>query len=426
MKMQLVLIERCTPILKKIIPWRARAFLREAAWEHMVDRSIAAFVKKKTPYQAERYPKGVNLLGGIRAEMGLGQSCRLVARELEQSNFDFAVYNVDFNSDLRENDSSYDKYIVDKLPYGINIFHVNPFELGRLFMSRPDLFDGHYNIAFWLWELEEFPAEWVKYCSLFDEIWTPSEFAGTGVKKKTNIPVKTVPYSVTAPWDKKIGRKDFGLPEDKFLYLVMYDANSTSGRKNPQGAIAAYKNAFPTENDKCGLVIKINNAKEQDLEALRKELSDYHSIYFITDILKKEQVNSLIKCVDVFVSLHRSEGFGLVMAEAMLLGTPVVATNWSSNTEFMSEDACCMVPYKLIENDHTEGLYRKGCIWADPDITAAAGYMYRLWSDPVYYKEKAEKGKSCVEERLNEEKILSRWNQLLRELNYNTEEHFNE
>ena len=401
---------------KKVAPERLKIFLRKIK-EDMIDRRISDYLLRKIPYQAERFPQGVNLIGGIRAEMGLGQSCRLVARQLEQSSFDFAVINVNFSGELRENDSTYDKYIVEKLPYRINIFHVNPHELGKLILKRSDLFDGHYNIAFWLWELEEFPTEWVKYCALFDEIWTPSEFAGRGIREKTSVPVKTVPYSVLAPWDEAFGRKELGLPEEKFLYLIMYDANSTSGRKNPKGAISAYKKAFPKENDRCGLMIKINNAKEQDLEELRKELSGYHNTYFITDILKKEQVNSLIRCADVFVSLHRSEGFGLVMAEAMLLGTPVVATNWSSNTEFMSEDACCMVPYKLIESDHTEGFYKKGCIWADPDLDVAAKYMYRLWVDPDFYHEKSDKGKQCVEERLNEEKILSLWNQLLGELN---------
>ena len=392
--------------LQRVIPQS----VRHAVKEKMIEKNIDTFFAEKQVYQPEVYPVGVNLIGSIRAEMGLGQSCRLVARQLEQSHYDFSIYNINFNGELREKDHTYDSYISETLPYGVNLFHVNPCELGKVFMMMPEAWSGRYNIAFWLWELEEFPDEWVKYCQLFDEIWTPSEFAGRGVKKKTNIPVKTVPYSVIAPFNECYTRAEFGLPEDKFLYLIMYDSNSTSGRKNPQGALSAYKKAFPKECEDVGLVIKVNNAKPLDIEQLEKELEGYKNVYFITDVLEKDKVNSLIRCVDVFVSLHRAEGFGLVMAEAMLLGTPPVATNWSSNVEFMSEEACCMVGYKLIANGKAEGLYPKGCIWAEPDVDEAAGYLRKLKEDTLFYQSKVETGRQCVLERLNEDALRRLWN----------------
>ena len=81
---------------------------------------------------------------------------------------------------------------------------------------------------------------------------------------------------------------------------------------------------------------------------IQNVLDGYTNVYLIEGTLNRDQVNSLTKCVDVVVSLHRAEGFGLVLAEAMLLGTPTIATNWSSNTEFMNKDVACMVDYKLI------------------------------------------------------------------------------
>lgn len=403
------LLKKVSKSLKNVVPYGVRSWVKES----IVERKLKFFLKERELYNEKSFPIGVNLIGSIRAEMGLGQSCRLVGKILQKSYFDFSVYNINFQQKLRERDKEFDQYIINELPYLVNIFHVNPCELGNVFMEMSDAWKGHYNIAFWLWELEDFPKQWEKYCQLFDEIWAPSEFTASSIRKITDVPVKVMPYNVKVPYDTKCSRKDFDLPEDKFLYLIMYDSNSTTGRKNPQGAIEAYKRAFPVERDDCGLVIKVNNAKKEDIVKLQQDLTGYHNVYFITEVLDKERVNGLIHNVDVFISLHRAEGFGLVMAEAMLLGIPCVATNWSSNTEFMTEDSACMVKYDLIKNKKTEGLYKKGCIWADPNIDDAAFYIRKLKEDREYYKKKKTAGKECIEEILNEKTILQKWNKCL-------------
>ena len=402
--------KRCNKLVKNIIPGSVRFYIKEK----LLEKNINILKRQKENYMPERFREGVNLIGSVRAENGLGQSCRLVAGQLKASDLQFSVFNVNFDANLRESDDSYDEYITDKLPYRINLFHVNPCELGNVSVSMPEAWNGHYNIAFWLWELEEFPKEWVKYCSLFDEIWTPSAFAGYGIKQKTDVPVRTMPYVVTAPVEERYIRENFGLPEDKFLYLVMYDTNSTDGRKNPQGAINAYKRAFPIEKSDHGLVIKINNMQKKNMNKLRRLLSGYQNVYFITEVLGKKEVNSLIKCVDVFVSLHRSEGLGLVLIESMLLGTPVIATNWSSNTEFMDEESSCMVNYKLIKNKKREGPYKKGCIWAEPDIEDTANYMIKLKNDKNYYMEKKIKGMSSIDRKFNKEKLKVLWSESIK------------
>lgn len=402
-------LKKVSGLLKNIIPYQLKSRMKES----MIAGSMEEFFRRREEYRPDRYLPGVNLIGSIRAEMGLGQSCRLVAGELKACGCDFSVYNVDFNSRMGVSDTTFEEYISEDLPHGVNLFHVNPCELGNLFMSMPEAWQGRYNIAFWLWELEEFPEEWVKYCSLFDEIWTPSEFAGRGIRKVTQVPVRTMPYGVEAPYDPQCTRATFGLPEDQFLYLVMYDSNSTRGRKNPQGAIDAYRRAFPEERPDCGLVIKINNAQKKDLAVLRDRLKGYQNVYFITEIMDKRKVNSLIRNVDVYLSLHRAEGFGLVMAEAMLLGTPVVATNWSSNTEFMTERSACMVNYELVKNPRTEGLYRRGCIWAEPDLDDAARYIRRLKEDQAFWESKRTQGLDCVTEKLNSEKNFELWKNAL-------------
>lgn len=237
---------------------------------------------------------------------------------------------------------------------------------------------------------------------MLDEIWTPSEFISKNLRKVTDLPVYTVPYHVEAPSDDTLDRSHFGLPEDKFLFLVMYDSNSTMARKNPVGAIRAFRKAFKNNPD-TGIVVKVNNAKPEEMAKIAKLLKDCPNVYFITETLTKTEVNTLISLVDVFVSLHRAEGFGLVMAEAMLLGTPCVVTNWSSNTEFMNNEVACMVDGGFTTLKKDTPPYKKGARWADPDITQAARYMRRLYKDPAYYNEICEKAGVYIREKLSME-----------------------
>ncbi len=382
---------------KKIIPQSFRWRMKNRFLKKSIDDCLK---KRESRLDYGNYSQGINLIGSIRAEMGLGQSCRLIADMILKCNYPLSIYNSNVNNSFIDGDASFDCLISEALPYGINIFHVNPLDLGRVLIQRPEAWEGRYNIAFWLWELEEFPKEWIFYCKLFDEVWVPSEFVARSIRKVTNVPVHVIPYFVSVPKGRKFKRKDFFLPDDQFLFLVMFDTNSTLGRKNPMGAIKAFKLAFSPDNTKIGLVLKINNADEKSLTLLKNELSGYKNIFFLTERMEKERINSLIECVDVFVSLHRAEGFGLVMAEAMLSGTPVIATNWSSNVEFMDRSSACMVNYTLIKNPYKEDLYKKGCIWAEPDYRQAADYMKKLAGDKAYYGLMQENGRAYVMDKL--------------------------
>ena len=113
------------------------------------------------------------------------------------------------------------------------------------------------------------------------------------------------------------------------------------------------------------------------------------------------KLNSLIKDVDVFISMHRAEGFGLVMAEAMLNGTPVIATDWSSNTEFMNQDVACMVDYTFVTLKEDFPPYKAGAVWADPNPDTAADYMKKLYSQPEFYREKAQKAQTYIADKLS-------------------------
>lgn len=365
-----------------------------------------------------RKPFGVNLIGDIQIESGLGQSMRLVANELDLSKIDFGIFQFDITSGVRRNDHSWDQKLSSETPYRINLFHINPRELGTAFLGLgPMYWENHYNIAFWLWELEEFPKENLFALKFADEIWTPSEFNSNCIRRITDKPVYTLPYLVTAETDERYDRKHFGLPEDKFLYLAMFDFHSVMIRKNPQGAIKAFQQAFEKNDPDVGLVIKVNNPSDECMAELKQLLDGYENVYFITRTLDKAEVNSLIRCADVFVSLHRAEGFGLVLAEAMLVQTACIATNWSANTEFMNPDVACMVSYKKIPIQKGECLYPAGALWAEPDIDEAAAFMKRLRDDPVFYQEKVERAYQHVSEVLGKEKIVSLLEKRIEEIN---------
>lgn len=401
--------------LKRILPTR----LLKLSKDKFIELKISKY--QKEPINKELYsqkPTGVNLVGDIRAEIGLGQSMRLLANELNLSSFDFCVHNFQLDGNVRRNDTSWDDKIQEDYPYGINIFHINPYEVGLAYIYlNKDIWKDRYNIAFWLWELETFPKEYEKSIRFFDEIWTPSEFTSNCIRKVTDKPVYTIPYYVTAQCDEKYDRDYFGLPKDRFLYLTMFDSNSTVSRKNPVGAIDAFKKAFKKDDKQVGLVIKVNNPTKENIEYIKSLLAGYENVYFITKVMDKSEVNSLIANVDVFVSLHRAEGFGLVMAEAMLLKTACIATNWSSNIEFMNQETACMLSYKMTEIQKSEGCYTAGSIWADPDVDEAAQYMVKLKEDASFYKEITDAAYDSIRTLLGEKRIVAILESRLKRIN---------
>ena len=395
------------PVLTKIVPAKfLRAMKARVVAKNMKDVEQVEIA----PFEPERFDKGINLVGNIRGDNGLGQSTRLIANILTNSASAFTINNFFVPPGGSMTDRTYEAQITTEAPYGINLIHVNASEFSLCYMDLGKAYwDYHYNIAYWLWELEDFPQEWLGSIHLVDEIWTPAEFISNTLRKYTDKPVRTVPYCISAPVDDAFDRKHFGLPEDKFLFLMMFDSGSIMERKNPLGTIAAFKQAVGRDNKDVGIVIKINELEQsqKDIEYIHSVLDGYDNIYIITGTFSKKEVNSLTKCVDVFVSLHRAEGFGLVLAEAMLLGTPTIATNWSANTEFMNSDVACMVDYQMIELEKDLPPFKKGYRWADADVSQAAMYMKKLYEDQAFYQTLRENAQAHIKKHLSMERSVS-------------------
>ena len=402
------------PVLIKLLPL---SLLRKMK-RNMIANSYGKLEKLDIlPYENGRYEHGVNLIGNICAESGLGQSCRLVASALDKTGFPLSIYKYEQLGAEGQGDHSWKNRLSKELPYDVNLIHINPHELGLAFIQQDaSVWNYRYNIGYWLWELEEFPDEWIPCFQCLDEIWAPSEFICNSIRKKTTLPVRCMPYYVDVHIGTIYERKHFGIPEDKFLYLMMYDQSSCMERKNPIGVLNAFKMAFEKENENVGLVIKINNPTPESRKQIRSVLDGYTNVYLIEETLSRDEVNSLTKCVDVVVSLHRAEGFGLVLAEAMLLGTPTVATNWSSNTEFMNENVACMVDYELITIEKDMPPFKAGNRWADANLDQAAGYMKNLYEDKEYYEMIRKNAKEYAEEKLGMDQAAGRMRERLKEI----------
>src|SRR5205807_7460447 len=198
--------------------------------------------------------------------------------------------------------------------------------------------------------------------SLVDEVWVPSRFVQDAVLLKSSVPIFHAPVPVCLGPTDKFSRTSFSLPERQFLFLWMGDMYSELARKNPLGVINAFKQAFPEENERAGLVLKINNADSihadrEALASIKQEIAGYRNIYLMDRNMTRSEVDALLAASDCFISLHRSEGFGLGPAEAMSLGKPAILTNWSGNTDYMTPDNSIGIDYQLIPVDKQHGPY---------------------------------------------------------------------
>ena len=291
----------------------------------------------------------------------------------------------------------------------INLFMAQPTVWNVVYGGLPkEIFDGHVNIGFWLWETPEIPKEWVPLCSWYDEIWTPSAFVTDAVRKVSERKVRTLRFGLNPENEKNISESDkaqirerFGIPGDALVHIIMFDGRSGFERKNPEGAIKAYTAAYPEERENVWLVVKAKCADRKQMKLLKSLLKDYKNVVWIEELLSRRDTDALIASSDILISLHRAEGFGLPIAEAMQMGCVAVATDYSSTTEFVSEDAAVAVPYTPVRISHDVSVYRKGTLWAEPDIAAAAAAIRRLGDDPDYRRRLSERAATAIYEKLS-------------------------
>jgi glycosyltransferase involved in cell wall biosynthesis len=268
----------------------------------------------------------------------------------------------------------------------------------------------------WYWELETFPPEWVKHGAGLDEVWAPTKFIAGALQAALPIPVRSMLPGVELPNFTRLPRRALGLPEDRFLFLFAFDMASYIARKNPLAVIRAFRQAFRPD-DRVALVIKVARG-HCDPESLAQltEAARQAGVQLLNRLVSREEALALIAGADCYVSLHRSEGFGLTMAEAMLLGKPVIATAYSGNLDFMSPDNSLLVSYQRVPIDRDQGVYKKGNVWAEPSVEEAASLMRHVFEHTEQARELGARARAEVSDLLALEAAGQRMARRLREI----------
>ena len=267
-------------------------------------------------------------------------------------------------------------------PPGINLVHLNADTafFDYLFLRERGIERG-YTIGYWAWELAKFPEEWRSSFAFVQEVWVASRFAYEAIAPATTKPVFLMPPAVAIPAPEPgLKRADFGLSDDKFIFYFSFDFRSYASRKNPRAAIAAFRRAFPHGDAPVSLVLKTigSSWKPEDRGALTENVRGDPRILVIDQELARPRAIALVALADCFLSLHRSEGFGRGPAEAMLLGKPVIVTDYSGTRDFATAETALLVGGQLVPVGRDEYPGADGQVWAEPDIDEAAAAMRRI------------------------------------------------
>jgi glycosyltransferase involved in cell wall biosynthesis len=383
---------------------------------------IFDFSQRDAPYSsafARRHAKlGFNIVGFLTAELGVGESARCMVRAADAAGLPTALVPLKLNCKNRLGDQTFAARLQDENPHAVNVVHVDPpasrdidHHHGKNFRA------GKYNIAYFAWELPEFPDAWVPSFDYYDEVWCPSEFTTAALALKSPVPVLTMPHAIAlrSP-DETVAqlRARLALPADAFLFLTLFDLNSYSARKNPRAVIEAFRQSGLAGRG-AALVIKVQNVagNEADFAALQASVRDLPGTVLLTATLPRADITALEAACDCFVSLHRSEGFGLAVAEAMLLGKPVISTDWSATAEFVDAGNGWPVRAKLVTLEQNHGPYAKGSTWAEPDTAQAAEHMRRLFADRALAAQLGAAARATIESRFAPSVIGARYRRRL-------------
>jgi glycosyltransferase involved in cell wall biosynthesis len=335
-----------------------------------------------TPPFAECDPAapGVNVVGHFRYISGLQEIAFGVVRGLHRAGVRTSLRDlpVIFDCDWRDRERYLGLETFDTTVHvaAVNTFPVEWYPRAGLFM-RP----GVRRIAVWYWELEELPAEWTDQLGWADEVWAPTRFIADCFRKYVSVPVVPMLPGVELPEFEPRPRSYFGLPEGRFTFLFSFDMASVMERKNPLGLITAFRRAF-RPSEPVHLVIKVSRGEKDpdSLAKLRAAAGD--GVTVIDEVMTRESALALLACADCYASLHRSEGFGLGMAESMLLGKPVIATAYSGNMDFMTPGVAHLVEFRRVPIAEDYPPYPKGCHWAEPSVGHAAELMRWVFDRP--------------------------------------------
>jgi glycosyltransferase involved in cell wall biosynthesis len=278
----------------------------------------------------------------------------------------------------------------------VNLVHLNADAMRRTHaLLGPDFYRERLTIGYWYWELADFRYDWRHAFRYVHEVWVPTDFVRRALLPHAgDVPVVCLPPPVTAPSRAAVSRSHFGLPDDRCLFLFAFDAASQEARKNPDAVIAAFVQA--AVHPRAHLVIKVMN-REAGEGAWRRH--GQPGVTVLDAALPADEMGALWHLADCYVSLHRAEGFGLTVAEALAAGRPAIATAYGGLTDYLDEAVGWPVPYREVPITEDCGPYLAGWRWAEPDIAAAAHAMYEAATDAAGARARGSRGRDRMQQR---------------------------
>jgi glycosyltransferase involved in cell wall biosynthesis len=339
--------------------------------------------------------EGVNLVGFFNAEFGQGEVARRLDRALRHAQIPHTT--IPYEQIPHRQDHAFEHSGEGRL-HDVNILCLNAEHLIRYAEGgAAELLADRVSVGVWFWETSVFPDYLRPALKYVDEVWVASEFVAEAIRAVTAVPVRVFPLPVEPPAGTAATRQELGLPEDRFVFSFVFDFYSTLARKNPDGLVSAFTRAFGPD-DGAYLVLKSINGDRfpDDLRRLEEAAAGRADVKIVDSLVSTDQVSAYTSLADCSISLHRSEGFGLTLADAMALGKPTVATGYSGNLTFMNEDNSYLVRNELTELAEDVGPYPAGSTWAEPDLDHGAELMRRVVEKPEEARAQGERGRQTI------------------------------
>lgn len=391
----------------RLIRWLSTTGCAEIPWltffiDHIKNASNRPEeVDRKPSVLMEPTREGVDVVGYLRSEHGVGEAGRLLFTALQA--VDVEVSTVSSSRSLSRqrvdhDDGAWPDHNVRILAVNADQTAIVGGDIGIAELHKS------YVIGQWFWEIEDFPRHWRDAFSIVSEVWAATDFVAASVRKVAppHVVVNTMPIPLTqTPSNGEFTRAHYGI-DDRFLFLFSFDMLSVYQRKNPAAVVKAYMSAF-SEVDGCQLVVKCMNGERNlsALEHLRWLARKRSDIRIIDEYYTREEASNLIELADCYVSLHRSEGLGLTMAEAICAGVPVIATGYSGNVDFMNSSNSLLVPWNYATVGEGASPYDPSSRWAEPDAEVASEHMRWVVAQNEEAKELAQKAKADLNERFD-------------------------
>jgi glycosyltransferase involved in cell wall biosynthesis len=377
--------------------------------DRLAEKRVAVWVSFAKRFGLLNRKDSVLFIGYAEAALGLGEAFRSMLMALDSAGVPFSIYPFIKDAENRCVGPFLDKRYDRTGVYDVNVAYMQVNKLPYYYSKlQKQLTGARYNILRTYWELAEAPLAWGALLEPIDELWVPNSFVADAFRPIFDRTITVVPVCINVAREQRYGRGHFGLDDGRFNFLFSFDYYSGSTRKNPLGVVQAFQYAFPDPATKVGLLIKSTGPKELDATASQQlqNLSTLDKRITILDrSLGRDEMLSLIDDCDCYISLHRSEGFGLGMAEALALGKPVIATDYSGNRDFLTADTGFLVPFslrKLMPGEYPMG---EGQSWAEPDLKVAIQHMRAVFADPEERQSRAARGARYIAEHYSGETV---------------------